>query len=150
MITLKIEVGLEDIRGAKRKNCRDFPTSRAITRSIQQTPELSEYFQKVDTHYFGIVLPYIHDLEYWGYGFDYITIPLPKNVKQRIELYDITGYMEPFSFNIEVTIPGDALKLGIDFSKHQQRKKDEYYSKKAREEIREEIKEKGILSFLFN
>ena len=78
---------------------------------------------------FGVILPYTRDLEYWGFDFDYVTIYLPEDVKQRIMLYDTMGHMEPFSFSIQVSVPKDALTLGTDLQKHQQKKRELYYER---------------------
>ncbi|MDP3792455.1 MAG: hypothetical protein Q8Q89_01870 [bacterium] len=118
-VTLQVEVRPEDISGAPTKDCTDCPVSRAVIRAIRQSPKLSKYFNEVRTHLLEISLPYTHHLDYWGWGFDHITIPITDDVGHRIELYDETKHMEPFAFTIPITIPRDALKLGTNLDRHQ-------------------------------
>ena len=126
-VTLSVDVRQEDIDEATRRNCVDCPVGRAVVRAMGESPMLSKFFNKARVHILEIALPYIHHLDYWGWGFDHVSILPPSNVSQKIKLFDETGVMKPFNFTIPITVPRGALKLKTNLDRYQRKERTRYF-----------------------
>jgi hypothetical protein len=96
MATLTIRVTNEDIRDGRQLDAEACPVAWAICR------ELSALYKVVDEVSVGrpCILCTVRHCD--GCFWENLDIDVPEEVYGRIETYDRTGEMEPFTFEIEV------------------------------------------------